>query len=311
MKQTDVVGTKPKKHNKNLKMQLQLWALMLPGLLIVLIFKYIPMYGITIAFKDVNIGQSLWDGAWVGLKHFERLFNSELFGTIFKNTIVVTFITNFVLWPLPIIFALLVHNSKSKIARKFSQTATYLPNLISMVVIVNIINLFCNGETGLLNIIRQQFGLDNISFLGSEEYFLPIYFISEIWATLGANAVIYIAALSSVDTQLIEAAMIDGASKVKRMWHIDIPAIMPTVVVLLIMNMGKMLNVGYEKFLLMQNDLNLGVSEVLSTYIYKTGLLGGQYSFSAAVNLFQNVIGIILVIVANRIAKKTADISLF
>ena len=122
---------------------------------------------------------------------------------------------------------------------------------------------------------------------------------------------IYIAALSSVDTQLIEAAMIDGASKVKRMWHIDIPAIMPTVVVLLIMNMGKMLNVGYEKFLLMQNDLNLGVSEVLSTYIYKTGLLGGQYSFSAAVNLFQNVIGIILVIVANRIAKKTADISLF
>lgn len=300
-----------KKLNKNLKLQLQLFALLIPGFLITFIFHYIPMYGITIAFKDVNIGQSIWDGMWVGFKHFERLFNSEIFGIIFKNTLVVTLITNFVLWPLPILFALLVHNCASKVVRKFSQTASYLPYLISMVVVVNIINLFCNGETGLINILRQQFGLENISFLGSEEYFLPIYFISEIWQTMGASAVIYIAALSSVDTQLIEAAMIDGASKVKRIWYIDIPTIMPTIIVLLIMNMGKMLSIGYEKFLLMQNDLNLGVSEVLSTYIYKTGLLGGQYSFSAAVNLFQNVIGIILVIVTNQIAKKATDTSLF
>ncbi len=304
-------GLKPKGLSKNAKLQLQLLAMLLPAFLIILIFNYIPMYGITIAFKDVNIGQSLWGGTWVGLKHFRRLFNSAMFGTIMRNTIVVTLITHFVLWPLPIILAILIHNSNSKRIRKFSQTATYMPHLLSMVVIVSVINLFCNGESGLLNIIRQQMGLENINFLGKEEYFLPIYFISEVWATIGSSAVIYIAALSNVDSQLIEAAMIDGASKIKRIWYIDLPTIMPTVIVLLIMNMGSMLKVGYEKFILLQNDLNMGVSEVLSTYIYKTGLIGGQYSFSAAVNLFQNAIGLVLVLVANKIAKKAADISLF
>lgn len=296
---------------KNLKLQLQLFAFLLPGLLVILIFHYIPMYGVTIAFKDVHIGQSLWDGAWVGLKHFERLFKSELFTIILKNTILVTFVNNFLLWPLPILFALLVHNTTSNKIRKFSQTTTYLPHLISTVVVVNIISLFVNGETGLLNIVRQQFGMESIQFLGEEQYFRPIYWISEVWQTLGANAVIYIAALSSVDTQLEEAAMMDGASKIQRMWHIDIPTIKPTIVVMLIMNMGKMLTLGYEKILLMQNDLNLGVSEILGTYIYKTGLVGGQYSFAAAANLFQNLIGLILVIVTNRIAKKVSDISLY
>ena len=228
-----------------------------------------------------------------------------------KNTILVTFVNNFLLWPLPILFALLVHNTTSNKIRKFSQTTTYLPHLISTVVVVNIISLFVNGETGLLNIVRQQLGMETIQFMGQEQYFRPIYWISEIWQTLGSNAVIYIAALSSVDTQLEEAAMMDGASKIQRMWHIDIPAIKPTIVVMLIMNMGKMLTLGYEKILLMQNDLNLGVSEILGTYIYKTGLVGGQYSFAAAANLFQNLIGLILVIVTNRIAKKVSDISLY
>lgn len=302
---------KKKSMKKGLKLQLQLYALLLPGLILILLFHYVPMYGVTIAFKDVHIGQSLFDGVWVGFKHFERLFNSELFGTILKNTLIITFANNFLLWPLPIIFALLVHNSTSKRIRKVSQTASYLPHLISTVVVINIINLFVNGETGLINIIVRQLGMESIQFMGEEQYFRPIYWISEIWQTLGSNAVIYIAALSSVDTQLEEAAMMDGASKVQRMWHIDLPTIKPTIVVLLIMNMGKMLSLGYEKILLMQNDLNLGVSEILGTYIYKTGLLGGQYSFSAAVNLFQNAIGIVLVIITNRIAKKVSDISLY
>ncbi|MBQ2921915.1 MAG: sugar ABC transporter permease [Tyzzerella sp.] len=300
-----------KKKKRNLKLQLQLFAFLLPGLLVTLIFHYIPMYGVSIAFKDVHIGQSLWEGTWVGFKHFERLFNSELFTIILKNTLIVTFVNNFLLWPLPILFALLVHNSTSNKIRKFSQTTTYLPHLISTVVVINIISLFVNGETGLINIIREQFGMDGIQFLGEEQYFRPIYWISEIWQTLGSNAVIYIAALSSVDTQLEEAAMMDGASKIQRMWYIDIPAIKPTIVVMLIMNMGKMLTLGYEKILLMQNDLNLGVSEILGTYIYKTGLVGGQYSFAAAVNLFQNLIGLVLVVVTNRIAKKVSDISLY
>ncbi len=302
---------KAKKKRKNLKLQLQLFAMLLPGLLLLLIFHYIPMYGVTIAFKDVHIGQSFWEGTWVGLKHFRRLFNSELFGMILKNTVIITFVNNFLLWPLPIIFALLVHNSTSNKIRKFGQTTTYLPHLISMVVIVNIINLFVNGESGLINILLTKIGMERIQFMGEEQYFRPIYWISEIWQTLGSNAVIYIAALSSVDTQLEEAAMIDGASKIQRMWHIDLPAIKPTVVVMLIMNMGKMLSLGYEKILLMQNDLNLGVSEILGTYIYKTGLAGGQYSFATAANLFQNIIGLILIIATNRIAKKVSDISLY
>ncbi len=300
-----------KKQRKNLKLQLQLYAFLIPGLILTLVFHYIPMYGISIAFKDVHIGQSLWEGTFVGLKHFQRLFSSELFGVIIKNTIIITFVNNFLLWPLPIMFALLVHNSTSNKIRKFSQTSTYLPYLISMVVVINIINLFVNGETGLINIVLNQLGMDRIQFLGEQKYFRTIYWISEIWQTLGSNAVIYIAALSSVDVQLEEAAMMDGATKIQRMWYIDLPAIKPTVIVMLIMNMGKMLTLGYEKILLMQNDLNLDVSEILGTYIYKTGLAGGQYSFAAAVNLFQNLIGLVLVLLTNYIAKKTADISLY
>ena len=304
-------GNLRKGFRKGFLSQWQLYLLLLPGLLTIIIFHYIPMYGVTIAFKDVHIGQSIWEGTWVGLKHFRRLFTSDLFSTIFKNTIVITFIQNFILWPLPIIFALMVHNCTVKPIRKFGQTATYLPYLVSTVVVVSLISLFCNGETGLINIIRKQLGLESIQLLGTEKYFLPIYFISDQWQNLGSSAVIYIAALSAVDEELIEAATMDGASKLKRIWHIDLPTIRPTIIVLLIMNLGKMLNLGYEKILLMQNDLNLGVSEVIGTYVYKTGLLGGQYSFSTAVNLFNNVIGIILVIITNRIAKKMADISLY
>lgn len=289
----------------------QLYVLLLPALVCLILFHFIPMYGLTIAFKDIRIGQALWEGRWVGLKHFERLFRSSLFGTIVKNTLVITFIQYFILWPLPIIFALLVHNCSVKGVRKFSQTSTYLPHLVSMVVVVSIIELFCNQETGLINILRNMFGLDPIYFLGEQQYFRPIYFISQIWADMGSEAVIYIAALSAVDPDLIEAATIDGASKVKRIWHIDIPTILPTIVILLILNMGKMMTLGYEKILLMQNDLNLGVSEIIGTYVYKTGLQGQQYSFSTAVSLFNNVIGLALVIISNRIAKKVTDTSIF
>ena len=289
----------------------QLYVLLLPGLICLVIFHFIPMYGLTIAFKDLRIGDALWEGRWVGLKHFERLFNSSLFTTILKNTLVITFIQNFLLWPLPIIFALLVHNCSVKGIRKFSQTATYLPHLVSMVVVVSIINLFTNQETGLLNILREKFGLEAIYFQGDPKYFLQSYFISGIWSSMGSEAVIYIAALSAVDPDLIEAATIDGASKIKRIWHIDIPTIIPTIVILLILSMGKMLTLGYEKVLLMQNDLNLGVSEIIGTYVYKSGLQGQQYSFSAAVSLFNNVVGLILVIISNRIAKKVTDTGLF
>lgn len=289
----------------------QLYTMLLPALICLILFHYVPMYGVTIAFKDIRIGEALWEGTWVGFKHFERLFSSDLFSTIFKNTLVITFIQNFLLWPLPIIFALIVHNCTNKGIRKTVQTVSYLPHLMSIVVVVSIINLFCSQETGLINIVLQKLGFDAIYFDGEQKWFLPMYFVSEVWMNMGSNAVVYIAALSAVDPQLIEAAEIDGASKLKRIWHIDLPTIRPTIILLLIMSMGKVLTLGYERILLMQNDLNLPVSEIIGTYVYKTGLQGMQYSFSAAVSLFNNVVGLILVLVSNHIAKKTADISLF
>lgn len=291
--------------------QWRLYMLLLPGLLILLIFHYIPMYGVTIAFKDVFVGQSIFEGTWVGFKHFERLFSSDLFSTIFKNTLVITLTKTLFLWPLPIIFALMIHNCTAAPVRKVTQSISYLPHLMSMVVVVSIIELFCSRETGIINVILGKFGISPIYFLGETQYFLPMYFVSDIWTSLGANAVIYIAALSAVDQQVVEAATIDGASKLQRMWHIDIPTILPTIVLLFIMSMGQILNLGYEKVLLMQNDLNLGVSEIIGTYVYKTGLQSAQYSFSTAVSLFNNVVGLILIFITNKIAKKAADISLF
>lgn len=299
------------KKKKGFLRQWRLYALLLPGFLVLIVFHYIPMYGVTLAFKDVYIGQSIFEGTWVGLKHFERLFSSDLFSTIFKNTLVITLTKTLLLWPLPIIFALMVHNCVHKRVRKVTQSISYLPHLMSTVVVVSIIELFCSSETGLINVILNQLGMEEIYFMGESKWFLPMYFVSDIWTTLGADAVIYIAALSSVDQECIEAAQIDGASKLQRMWYVDIPTIMPTIILLFIMSMGRVLNLGYEKVLLMQNDLNLGVSEIIGTYVYKTGLQSAQYSFSTAVSLFNNVVGLILVLVTNKIAKKAADISLF
>lgn len=301
-----------RKPRTRLKEQLQLYAMMLPAILIVLTFCYIPMYGITIAFKEVRVGQGLLDGAWIGFKNFERFFNSPMFLKIIGNTFRITLVKNFLLMPLPIIFALMVHNSNSKRIRKISQTISYLPHLISMVVIIYIINLFCDEQSGLINyFLVNVLGRDSISIMENPDYYYPIYYLSDIWATLGSSAVIYIAALAGVDEQLIEAAVVDGASKIQRIWHIELPAIRSTIVILLVMNMGNILKVGYEKSYLLQNDLNLEVSETIATYVYKTGLVSAQYGFSAAVNLFQNLVGLIMVILCNNIAKKLSDTSLF
>lgn len=312
MKENELIVPKKKKSVwKRLCSQWQLYLMMAPAILAMIIFHYIPMYGVTIAFKEVNPGQTFFEGAWVGFENFKRLFSSDLFTTVFRNTLVISLVEHFLLWPLPIIFALLVHNARSNKIRKASQTLSYLPHLLSTVVVVSIIDLMCNRETGIINIILEKLGGEGIFFMGDPNWFRPVYFISGIWTSLGSSAVVYIAALSSVDPQLIEAATIDGANKLQRMWHIDLTTIRPTIIILLIMNMGKLLSVGYEKVLLMQNDLNLPVSEIVGSYVYKTGILGADYGFSTAVSFFNNIIGLILVIASNAIAKKFSDVSLF
>ena len=275
---------------KRILTQWRLYVMMAPAMLALIVFHYIPMYGVVIAFKEVNPGQTFLQGRWVGLENFERLFNSDLFGMIFGNTLRISLVEHFLLWPLPIVFALLVHNATNARLRKFTQTTSYLPHLLSMVVVISIIDLLCNRESGMINIILEKMGRDSVFFMGETKFFDWIYHISGIWKGLGSSAVIYIAALSAVDPQLLEAAKVDGANKLQRMWHIDLPTILPTVVIMLIMNMGQLLNVGYEKVLLMQNNLNLSVSEIVGTYVYKTGILGADYGFSTAVSLFNNVV---------------------
>ena len=199
----------------------------------------------------------------------------------------------------------------AKTTRYLCINLSYIPYLMSMVVVVSLLELLCNRETGIINVLLQKLGMDSVYFFGENKYFLPMYLISDVWQTMGSSAVIYIAALSAVDPQLVEAAKIDGATKLQRIWYIDLPTIRPTIVILLIMNMGKILSIGYEKVLLMQNDLNLEASEIIGTYVYKSGLVSMQYSFSAAVSLFNNVVGLILLIVANQLAKKATDSALF
>lgn len=269
------------------------------------------MYGVTIAFKDLAIGEDMLGGTWVGFKHFERLFNSPNFPVILKNTLRITLTDLIITTPLPIIFALMIHNSSSRRIRKITQTLSYMPHLLATVVVVTIIELVCRPEVGLINIVIEKLGMEPVDILGNEKAFVPLYIISNIWQGVGSSAVVYIAALSAVDTQLIEAATLDGANKMQRIWHVDIPTIMPTVIMLTIMKFGQILNVGYEKVLLLQNDLNIGASEIISTYVYKQGIISAQYSYSAAVSLFNNVVGLILVIAVNKLAKKFADMSLF
>lgn len=296
---------------KKILSQWQLYVLLLPALFFLILFHYVPMYGVTIAFKDLAIGEDMLGGTWVGFKHFKRLFNSPNFPVILKNTLRLTLTDLIITTPLPIIFALMIHNSSSRRIRKITQTLSYMPHLLATVVVVTIIELVCRPEVGLINIVIEKLGMEPVDILGNEKAFVPLYIISNIWQGVGSSAVVYIAALSAVDTQLIEAATLDGANKMQRIWHVDIPTIMPTVIMLTIMKFGQILNVGYEKVLLLQNDLNIGASEIISTYVYKQGLISAQYSYSAAVSLFNNVVGLILVIAVNKLAKKFADMSLF
>lgn len=287
----------------------ELYIFMLPALVALIVFKYFPMYGVVMAFQDVKIGTPIWQNDWVGLKHFLRYFNSNWFTTTIKNTLIISILQNVICWPFPIVLALLLHNSTNSKIKKLTQTATYLPYLLSLVIIVSIINIFCSGESGVINIVLKKLGMERINFFGDPNWVYPLYIISDIWQNMGYKAVVYIGALSSVDEALEEAAMIDGAGKLKRIWNIQLPTILPTVVTMLILDMGKVFALGADKMLLLQTDLNLSASEIIATYVYKTGFYSTQYGFSTAIGLFQNIINLILLLIVNKISKKVADVS--
>ena len=287
----------------------ELYLFLVPALIALIIFSYVPMYGIVIAFQDVKFGSPYGQNEWIGLHHFKRFFESAWIGRILKNTATVSIAHSLFTWPLPIVLALLLHNSSNKFIKKTAQTFSYLPHLLSTVIVVSIINVFCAGDYGLINIFLRNAGMDRISFFGEPIWVVPLYVISAVWQHMGYEAIVYLGALSAVDEELMEAAKIDGAGKLKCIWYIQLPLIMSTVTTMLILNMGGMFSVGADKMLLLQTDLNISASEIISTYVYKTGVVGMQYGFSAAVGLFQNIINLIMLLSVNKLSKKLSGSS--
>jgi ABC-type polysaccharide transport system permease subunit len=306
-----------KEHKKSLCKKilpnLDLYFLMLVPLVYLIVFKYIPMYGAQIAFKDFNAVKGIIASPWVGLKHFQAFFKSYAFGRVLKNTLGISLYSLMAGFPIPILLAMMFNYIGSRRLRRISQMITYAPHFISTVVRVGMILQFLAQRNGLLNNLIALAGGRRIDFMGTPEYFWSVYVWSGIWQSMGYSSIIYISALSGVDPELHESAVIDGASIPQRIRHIDIPSILPTIIILLILSCGNILSVGYEKIYLMQNSLNLSYSEVISTYVYKVGLASplGNYSYASAIGLFTAVINLILLVSVNQAAKMLNSQSLW
>ncbi|MDE6995290.1 MAG: ABC transporter permease subunit [Lachnospiraceae bacterium] len=290
----------------------QLYVLLIPALLWAIIFAYYPMYGVIIAFKDYKIRQGIMGSPWASpfFRYFQDFFSTSIAVNAIKNTIVVSLESLVIAFPIPIIFALLLNQIRSKKATKLIQTISYAPYFMSNVVVVSLITVFFSAN-GVVNWVITSSGNKEVLFTSVPEWFRTLFIGSNIWQTMGFNAVIFIAALTAISPDYYEAATIDGASRFQRVLFIDIPMILPTIILMLILQVGNIMNVGYEKAYLMQNGSNTIVSELISTYVYKVGLQTAQYSFATAVGLFNSVANFIILVLANKVAKKFSDISIF
>ena len=290
----------------------QLWIMLLPAMLYILIFCYVPMYGIQLAFRDYDFTKGITGGAWAGLKYFKQYFDSPMFWVTLKNTFVIAFASIVVGFPIPIILAMVINQLKNKKWKRTVQTTVYIPYFISVVVMVSILRIMLADGTGVINGFLKSLHLvgENVNLMGSEKAFMPVYVLSGVWQTMGWNSIIFIAALSSVDTQLYDACKMDGANRWQTMIHVDLPAILPTIMIILILNMGNILNVGFDKVFLMQNSLNLGASQVISTYVYTVGIKSTQFSFGAAVGLFNTLINFVFLVVTNHLSKRVTGTGL-
>lgn len=298
---------------KRLSRHWQLYLVLLIPVALLIIFSYGPMYGVQIAFKDFKVRQGIWGSKWVGMKHFENFWGTYNFKRLITNTLTLSVYSLVAGFPIPILLALMLNECGNLKYKKAVQMITYAPHFISTVVMCSIILLVVtSANNGILNNMLAALGAtERVDFITKPNYFAHIYVWSGVWQSMGYGSIIYIAALAGIDPSLHEAAMVDGASKIRRIWHIDLPGIMPTITILLILNVGSLMNVGYEKVLLLQNDLNMSASDIIATYVYRQGLEGAQYSFSAAVGLFNSVVNTILLVSVNFITKKLGETSLF
>lgn len=294
-----------------LKRHWQLYVMLILPLTYLIIFAYIPMGGVIIAFKDYSIRGGIWGSDWVGFEHFINFFKTPDFVKLLRNTLILSLYNLVITFPMPIILALAVNELKSKAYKKVVQMVTYMPYFISTVVLVGTMKNIFSPRTGLINNIIALFGGAQTDFMGNPDLFRTMYVWSGVWQGMGYSAVIYIAALANVDSSQVEASLMDGAGRFARVWHVDLPAIMPTIVIQLILAVGSVMSLGYEKVFLMQNPVNTEVSEVISTFVYKRGIVGFQYSYSAAVGLFNSVVNLVLIALANIFAKKVGETSLW
>lgn len=293
----------------------QLWLLVLPAVAVIFIFNYVPMYGVQLAFREYSFKAGITGGKFVGLKYFNKYFSSNMFGPTIINTFTVAGTSILMGFPAPILLALLFNQIRRRGAKRTLQTISYMPHFISTVVMVSLLQVFLSN-TGILSMAFKGLGIvpKDLNLMGSPKAFVWVYVLSGIWQNCGWDSIIYLAALSSVDSQLYEACRIDGANRLQITWHIDMPALVPTIVILLILNCGNILSVGFEKAFLMQNQMNLGVSQVISTYVYNVGIrtnTAPQFSYGAAIGLFNTLVNFVFLVVVNQVAKKVSNVSLW
>ncbi|MFD2706711.1 ABC transporter permease [Salibacterium lacus] len=292
---------------KRIKKNKLIYLMILPGLLYFFVYKYIPMYGLIISFQDYKPYQGIMGSQWVGLEHFKRLFADPDFWMIFKNTLVLFGLQLIIFFPVPIILSLMLNEVRSMPLKRSVQTLIYIPHFMSWVIIVSISYVLLTMDGGMVNGLLQQAGFQEVNFLLNPDWFRPMYILQVIWREAGWGTIIFLAAIAAVDAQLYEAAKIDGAGRFRQMWHITLPAIKGVIVILLILKIGDVLELGFEHVYLLLNASNREVAEIFDTYVYTAGLKQGQFSYSTAVGFFKGLVGLLLVVIANWLAKKAGE----
>jgi putative aldouronate transport system permease protein len=300
-----------KKTNYYWKRAFPIYLMILPGLLFFLIFRYGPMFGVIIAFKDYNVFKGFFGSEWVGFEHFIRFFSERNFTQLLRTTMLLNLMGILFFFPAPILIAVILNEVRKKWIRVPAQTILYSPHFISWVVVVGISKVLFSNQFGSINMILENWGLEKIELLTDPAYFRWVWLFQNIWKDTGWNAIIFLATLAAVDPQLYEAAYVDGAGRIRQIWHITLPALVTVTVILFILRLGQFMDVGFEHIYLLQNPLNLNVSDVFDTYVYRTGILKGQLSYTAAVGFFKSLVALVLVLGANTLAKKTGQEGVF
>ena len=313
MRQSAILNTEKKKKGyivKRLKESWPWYVLLLPGLIYLIIFSYGPMYGVQIAFKDFRATRGILGSEWVGFKHFIRFLTYPNFWKVVRNTLSIT-LYSLATFPCAIIFALFLNEVKQVRLKKTMQMITYMPHFLSEVVVCALVILFLDRNVGPINNLIDFLGGERTAFLGMPKAFSTIYVLSGLWQGLGWGSILYISALSSISQEEVEAARIDGASRFQVMWYVNIPGILPTIIITFLLDVGRLMSLGHSKILLLQNDLNMEASSVVSTYTYQVGLVGAQYSYSSAIGLFNNLVNVAVMMIANQISRRVSETSLF